>query len=282
MRELESRIISEQSFHSSCWWGSVLERLLTDIEQITDGPETFYACQRRFLCGRTIELNTFKRIFVFLHPFPKLLNVFVLIMLMLNLTLDFQHLRLSYIPYVVFGSWLFVFGIFTFTILFTFLLSVLYSINDFHIIPCLWKEYTHLTIVSLELTYNLHHASSCDLYFIIDGKKIVLNFALKNELKGKKILKVMAINDKYFRSCFLASFALLPFVFSPFLVINPFTVRVFFIFLAFGSMAVMLAVYLFITIPLISLLDLCRRYFRWTEPMENKVRSLIMDEELPW
>jgi hypothetical protein len=280
MRELESRIISEQSFYSSCCWGFVLDRLLEDIEQITDGPETFYASQKKFLRGRTIELNTIRKWFPLsdgLQP----LNLVLLIVFMLILTYVYEHSRYSYVLYIVFGLWLVVFGICIFIIFYTFLLPVLYSINDFHLIPCLWKDYDHATVVSLELMYNLQQESACDLYFIIDGKRVVLNFTLRNELKRKKILKIIAINDKYFRSFFIGSVALLTFVFSQFLAVNPFTAHILFIVLAPTAVPMMLLVYWLVTVPLISLLDCCRHYFRWTGPMENKIRSLVLDEEAP-
>jgi hypothetical protein len=168
---------------------------------------------------------------------------------------------------------------------FSFLLPVLYSINDFHIIPCLWKKYPDGTaaVMSLELSYSLQQESSCDLYFIIDGKRFALNSTLGNELKKKTILKVMAINDNYY-SCFIfASYALIPYVFSPFLFINPLVVGQLLIkTTAAVDLTVCFAIcHWFYGFPL-ALLCFAGPNYNWTESkLENKIRSLEGDEEAP-
>jgi hypothetical protein len=68
-----------------------LEVRLTDIDQITDGPETFYACQKRFLCGRTIELNTFKWIFARFGLLEEI-NILIVVALVLPLTVFTNNL----------------------------------------------------------------------------------------------------------------------------------------------------------------------------------------------
>jgi hypothetical protein len=213
MREVDSRILSNQAFCLTCRWALVLEVLLADMEQITDGPETFYACQKRFQCGRTIELNTFKWIFAWSGLLEEI-NILIVVALVLSFTVFYEQSRLNYIPYVVFGVWLLLFGALFLFLFYSFLLPVLCSINEFHIIPCLWKDYDDNAVISLELTCNLDRRSSCDLYFIIEEKRVFLNSALRNELKKKKTLKVMVINDGYFCSFIFTTVALIPYILS--------------------------------------------------------------------
>jgi magnesium-transporting ATPase (P-type) len=255
--------------------------LLWDIEQTTDWPETFYACQKRFLCGKAIDLRTIRGI-LYVTIVLEEINVVILILLIIPLTIS-EQTRHGYTAYIVFGSWMLLFGLFISFLFYSFLLPVLYSINDFHIIPCLWKNYNEPTVVSLELCYNLLQESSCDLYFIIDGKRFVLNTRLRNELKRKKILKVMAINDKYYGAVIFASLVLLPYAFSQFVWVNPFLVGLF-----FRSKGLTAAVVLTVTLAVANWFYghifhflYVESDYRWTERLETKIRSLEMDEETP-
>jgi hypothetical protein len=286
MRQVASRILSVSMLRVTSCWGIALSELLADIDQITDGPETLYACQKRFLFGRKIHLNTIKRI-ISLTVVLEQLNDIILVFLVLPPTIV-EQTRHGYLAYFIFGAWLFLFGILFLFLLYSCLLPVLCSINDLHVVPCLWKDYPNWAAVAfLELSYNLQQESSCDLYFIIRGKRIALNAVLRNELKKKKILKIMAINDKYYGRFIFASLFLLAYAFIPFLLINPFLVGA--MLKAHGgrgrSDAVAATVLLAIThwisgIPLMYMLFDSDDY-RLTERLGNKIRSLERDEEAP-
>jgi hypothetical protein len=285
MREVGSRILRNQALGLTCRWALVLEVLLSDIEEITDGPETFYACQKLFLCGRTIELSTFKWIFPWFGIVEEI-NILIVVALVLPLTIYFEQSRLNYISYIVFGAWLFLFGILFMFIFYSFLLPVLCSINKFHIIPCLWKNFDDNAVISLELSYDLERRSSCDLYFIIEEKRAFLNSTLRNELKKKKTLKVMAINDGYFCCFIFATVALITYVFSPFAVINPYLVGGF---VREGGPPV--------AVLLTGIIAFCKWYAQyyimifllllgktlpWTRGLlKSKIRSLELDQEVP-
>jgi hypothetical protein len=292
MKQVLSQIFREDNLGAEGLWRSQLLWILTDIERVTGGSETFYRYQKKLLFGKTIELNTIKQILISVRGIEAM-NGFVTMPLMLMVIFRGMFLpQLGYLPEIWFWLSFSILAPIYLGILYGFFLPAVLAFNEFHFIPCVWKTSNDGLNIYMGLIYpeepngqeneehEGHDASHSELYFVIDGKKIGLNPSLENELKKTKELKLIAMNQEYFWATFLNTVAFLPMLSLPWSIFNPALTSSWFI---DGAPTPWLFVHLFGGMLLASTsgmwvipitVEICRDYFGWTRKMESKVRNL--------